>query len=136
MLYKHCINVCVCFCTGQSVPEEDDEDDDEEEEDEEDEDEEEYTDSKLSDTEDPEAVHSLANPRLQVSSAPMAAQQPPPHMQAPPITGPPPLGPPPAPPMRPPSGPPPGPPPGALLHAFEWKMSMVVVDWSTAGLSS
>lgn len=95
---------------GQSVPEEDE---DEQDEDEDDEDEEEYTDSKLSDTEDAEALHSLANPRLPVSSAPMAAQQPPPHMQAPPITGPPPLGPPPAPPMRPPSGPPPGPPPGA-----------------------
>uniref|UniRef100_A0A8C2E276 WW domain binding protein 11 n=1 Tax=Cyprinus carpio TaxID=7962 RepID=A0A8C2E276_CYPCA len=64
-----------------------------------------------------EATQSLVNPRLPVPSAPMAAQQqPPPHMQAPPITGPPPLGPPPAPPMRPPgppSGPPPGPPPGA-----------------------
>ncbi|KAA0706393.1 WW domain-binding protein 11 [Triplophysa tibetana] len=92
---------------GQSVPEEGGEDDEDEEDDEE------YTDSKLSDTEDTEAGHSLANHRLPVSSATMAAQQPPPHMQAPPITGPPPLGPPPAPPMRPPSGPPPGPPPGA-----------------------
>ncbi|XP_051571666.1 WW domain-binding protein 11-like isoform X2 [Myxocyprinus asiaticus] len=92
---------------GQSVPEEEDEDG------------EDFTDSD-SDGEDEgvdaEAAHSLANPRLPAPSAPMAAQQPPPHMQAPPITGPPPLGPPPAPPMRPPgppSGPPPGPPPGA-----------------------
>uniref|UniRef100_A0A672L735 Wbp11/ELF5/Saf1 N-terminal domain-containing protein n=1 Tax=Sinocyclocheilus grahami TaxID=75366 RepID=A0A672L735_SINGR len=75
--------------------------------------------SEESDAEDQvstEATQSLVNPRLPVLSAPMAVQQPPPHMQAPPITGPPPLGPPPAPPMRPPgppSGPPPGPPPGA-----------------------
>ncbi|XP_051569747.1 WW domain-binding protein 11 isoform X2 [Myxocyprinus asiaticus] len=93
---------------GQSVPEEDEED------------EEEFTDSEDSDADDEgvtaEAAHSLANPRLPAPTAPIAAQQPPPHMQAPPITGPPPLGPPPAPPMRPPgppSGPPPGPPPGA-----------------------
>ncbi|XP_043091837.1 WW domain-binding protein 11 [Puntigrus tetrazona] len=93
---------------GQSIPEDEEEDDEEE-----------YTDSEESDAEDQistEATQSLVNPRLSVPAAPMAAQQPPPHMQAPPITGPPPLGPPPAPPMRPPgppSGPPPGPPPGA-----------------------
>ncbi|XP_055051163.1 WW domain-binding protein 11 isoform X2 [Misgurnus anguillicaudatus] len=89
---------------GQSVPEEEEV-------------EEEYTDSESSDEDEggvvAEADNSVANPRLPAPSAPAAAQQPPPHLQAPPITGPPPLGPPPAPPMRPPSGPPPGPPPGA-----------------------
>uniref|UniRef100_A0A3B4C050 Wbp11/ELF5/Saf1 N-terminal domain-containing protein n=1 Tax=Pygocentrus nattereri TaxID=42514 RepID=A0A3B4C050_PYGNA len=94
---------------GQSVPEEEEE-----------EEEEEYTDSEQSDSEDAgppgdtQASHILTRPPP--PSAPIGAQQPHPHMQAPPITGPPPLGPPPAPPMRPPgppSGPPPGPPPGA-----------------------
>lgn len=94
---------------GQSVPEEEEE-----------EEEEEYTDSEQSDEDetgppgDTQAPHAL--PRPAPSSLPMGAQQPPPHMQGPPITGPPPLGPPPAPPMRPPgppSGMPPGPPPGA-----------------------
>ncbi|XP_036422937.1 WW domain-binding protein 11 [Colossoma macropomum] len=94
---------------GQSVPEEEEE-----------EEEEEYTDSEQSDSEeagppgDTQASHILLRPPP--PSAPIGAQQPHPHMQAPPITGPPPLGPPPAPPMRPPgppSGPPPGPPPGA-----------------------
>ncbi|KAG9279089.1 WW domain-binding protein 11 [Astyanax mexicanus] len=94
---------------GQSVPEEEEE-----------EEEEEYTDSEQSDEEetgppgDIQAPHALQRPPP--SSLPMGAQQPPPHMQGPPITGPPPLGPPPAPPMRPPgppSGLPPGPPPGA-----------------------
>ncbi|XP_051996263.1 WW domain-binding protein 11-like [Xyrauchen texanus] len=83
---------------GQSVPEEEDGDY--------------FTDSDHSDGEDEavdaESAHSLANPRLPAPSALMAAQQPPPHMQAPPITGPPPMRPP-----GPPSGPPPGPPPGA-----------------------
>ncbi|XP_028842872.1 WW domain-binding protein 11 [Denticeps clupeoides] len=96
---------------GQSVPEE-----------EEDEEDEEYSESEESDTEDMSAPGDIqsalpvANARLPPPSAPMGAQPPPPHMQAPPVTGPPPLGPPPAPPMRPPgppSGPPPGPPPGA-----------------------
>ncbi|XP_072530586.1 WW domain-binding protein 11 [Salminus brasiliensis] len=94
---------------GQSVPEEEEE-----------EEEEEYTDSEQSDEEeagppgDAQASHAL--PRPPPPSVPIGTQQPPPHMQAPPITGPPPLGPPPAPPMRPPgppTGPPPGPPPGA-----------------------
>lgn len=93
---------------GQSVPEEEEEDEEEE-----------YSESEDSEAEDQastDAPQPLVNPRLPVPSAPMAAQQPPSLMQAPPITGPPPLGPPPAPPMRPPgppSGPPPGPPPGA-----------------------
>ncbi|XP_076866405.1 WW domain-binding protein 11 [Brachyhypopomus gauderio] len=94
---------------GQSVPEEEEE-----------EEEEEYTDSEESDSEERvapgDAPSAQSLPRLPPPSAPVGAQQPPPHLQAPPITGPPPLGPPPAPPMRPPgppSGPPPGPPPGA-----------------------
>ncbi|XP_062387983.1 WW domain-binding protein 11 [Sardina pilchardus] len=93
---------------GQSVPEDEEEEEEEEE----------YTDSEGSDTEDRSAPGDSQPgvPRMPTAPASMGAQQPPPHMQAPPMTGPPPLGPPPAPPMRPPgppSGPPPGPPPGA-----------------------
>ncbi|KAJ8253878.1 hypothetical protein COCON_G00204900 [Conger conger] len=122
---------------GQSVP------DDEEEDEEEEEEEEEYTDaSDESDTDDKPPADSqppplLAGARLLPQAPPMGTQPPAAHMQAPPITGPPPLGPPPGappflrpmgipaglrgplprllppgpPPGRPP-GPPPGPPPG------------------------
>ncbi|CAL8283750.1 unnamed protein product [Boreogadus saida] len=95
---------------GQSIPE--DEEDEEVEE--------EYTDeSDHSDAEDrpPGEPRLLPHQRPPPPpGGPMAGQQAPPHLQGPPMTGPPPLGPPPAPPMRPPgppSGPPPGPPPGA-----------------------
>uniref|UniRef100_A0A4W4ED92 Wbp11/ELF5/Saf1 N-terminal domain-containing protein n=1 Tax=Electrophorus electricus TaxID=8005 RepID=A0A4W4ED92_ELEEL len=106
---------------GQSVPEEEEE-----------EEEEEYTDSEQSDSEEPgtpsdtPSAQTLA--RLPPPSAPMGTQQPPLHLQAPPIAGPPPLGPPPAPPMRPPgppSGPPPGPPPGEWL----WCAALVQCPW-------
>ncbi|XP_068192549.1 WW domain-binding protein 11 isoform X2 [Antennarius striatus] len=95
---------------GQSVPEEEEE-----------EVEEEYTDeSDSSDVEDRGPVgdnqpHIMANQRLPPPAGPVG-QPGPPHLQGPPMTGPPPMGPPPGPPMRPPgppSGPPPGPPPGA-----------------------
>lgn len=95
--------------SGQSIPEEEEEEEVEEE----------YTDeSDGSDIEDrgppgDSQPHLMANQRLPPPGP--VAQQAPPHLQGPPMGGPPPLGPPPAPPMRPPgppSGPPPGPPPG------------------------